>query len=101
MNVCRSCREDFTSVEAFDEHRVGSHTEPGDRRCRTTSELTQLGWARNQSGRWVHPRQRRRLAHTTGYPPHDTRPDPTPTGQSLTETRAHHVAITAPTDGPR
>lgn len=32
LNYCRSCGRDFTSLRAFDAHRVGTH-EPLDRHC--------------------------------------------------------------------
>ena len=37
MNLSRTCREDFNSLEAFDRHRVGPHD--GDRRCVDVDEL--------------------------------------------------------------
>jgi hypothetical protein len=52
MNLCRSCNEDFSSVEAFDRHRVGRHAGP-ERRCLDTEELTAKGWVKNDRGRWV------------------------------------------------
>lgn len=45
MNLCRTRREDFNSLEAFDRHRVGPHD--GDRRCVDVDELGALGWTRN------------------------------------------------------
>lgn len=64
MNGCGSCREVFTSVRAFDEHRVGRHAytvteglrrrppvEDG-RRCLVAHELRDVGFAQDASGRW-------------------------------------------------
>jgi hypothetical protein len=63
MNVCRSCREDFGSVSAFDRHRVGRHTytfreklelgRENGRRCLDTDELEAVGMALDARGRWV------------------------------------------------
>ena len=33
QNFCRGCGQDFTSLKAFDAHRVGSY-EPDERTCR-------------------------------------------------------------------
>lgn len=69
MNLCRACGEDFSSVEGFDAHRVGTHeyTHPeglrmdppreDGRRCLSVSELEALGWERNRSGRWFDPKR--------------------------------------------
>lgn len=71
VNLCRSCGEDFGSVEAFDTHRVGTHAysysegavmlpprEDG-RRCLSVREIETLGrsdgstvFARNARGVW-------------------------------------------------
>lgn len=52
MNLCRSCGQDFGSLEAFDAHRVGPHD--GDRRCLTLDEMTADGrFERNRYGRWT------------------------------------------------
>ena len=61
MNLCRACGEDFSSLEFFDAHRVGSHDylyspeRPHGRRCLDTDELGALGWTKNQRGRWQDP----------------------------------------------
>ena len=68
MNVCRSCGEDFQTVEAFDEHRTGvyvytfaegmSFSPPVEdgRRCLDTEELEDFGWTTDEHGRWRYPR---------------------------------------------
>jgi hypothetical protein len=88
MNFCVSCNRAFSSLRAFDTHRVGSHaythreglamTPPrGDgRRCITEDELEAAGFAQNSRGRWglademERARQRftpePRIAHTQG-----------------------------------
>lgn len=75
MNLCRTCGLDFSSVEAFDLHRVGTYDYTFDqgllcetprvdgRRCLGLDELTAAGWEIDARGRWVHPRElRKRLA---------------------------------------
>lgn len=67
MNFCRACGEDFGSVGAFDAHRIGKHAytfaegfhrdpprEDG-RRCLDADELVEVGWHRDQHGRWRQP----------------------------------------------
>ena len=64
MNVCGPCGLDFSSVRAFDAHRVGKHAftyieglrmnpprEDG-RRCLRVDELHAAGFAQNTRGRW-------------------------------------------------
>lgn len=77
MNLCRSCNEDFSSVEAFDRHRVGVHEytfleglEQGredGRRCLSIEELEEIGFEVNDRGRWHDPtrteRARELLSH--------------------------------------
>ena len=76
MNYCTSCDKDFTSVRAFDTHRVGKHAytytegvamEPmreDGRRCLRTDELCDAGIAQDARGRWflVEDRERARRA---------------------------------------
>lgn len=64
MNFCRTCEQDFSSIAAFDKHRVGVHAytysegvamEPmreNGRRCLTTDELCASGFRQNVRGRW-------------------------------------------------
>jgi hypothetical protein len=64
MNLCRSCGQDFSSVRAFDTHRVGKHayTYPGGlamdpmredgRRCLRPDEFSAAGLRQNAKGRW-------------------------------------------------
>ncbi len=64
MNYCRNCEQDFSSIAAFDKHRVGVHAytysegvamEPmreDGRRCLTTDELRASGFRQNVRGRW-------------------------------------------------
>ena len=84
MNLCSSCGSDFGSVHAFDSHRVGKHThtylegldmspsrEDG-RRCLDGGEMEDVGWARDQHGRWrtdaqgAHFRVRERAGRSSG-----------------------------------
>lgn len=67
MNFCRSCKQDFGSVSAFDGHRTGKHAytyvegydlEPrreDGRRCLDSAELEAKGWAVDAHGRWRTP----------------------------------------------
>ncbi len=72
MNFCPSCGQDFSSVEAFDRHRVGTFAYSYDqgvpldpprengRRCLRLDEMRAAGWVVDQRERWVHPREYRR-----------------------------------------
>jgi hypothetical protein len=64
---CRSCGQDFSGTTMFDLHRVGVHEytysegiamtpmrEDG-RRCLSIDEVTDLGWALDERGRWCDP----------------------------------------------
>lgn len=64
MNVCGGCSLDFSSVRAFDGHRVGRHgytsteglrlvppVEDG-RRCLVPGELRDAGFVQDVRGRW-------------------------------------------------
>jgi hypothetical protein len=66
LNLCGSCRRDFTSLELFDAHRVGKHKysyseglelspirEDG-RRCLSDDEMTGRGWLRDVRRRWLN-----------------------------------------------
>jgi hypothetical protein len=67
MNLCRTCDQDFGSVELFDRHRVGTHSytysegarmdPPRDdgRRCLGIVEMREKGWALDKRGRWFDP----------------------------------------------
>ena len=61
MNLCNACNEDFASLSAFDEHRVGKHAylyseeQVDGRRCRTPDELRSLGMRKDSRGRWRLP----------------------------------------------
>jgi hypothetical protein len=67
VNLCRACEEDFASVAAFDEHRVGDHEftfregleriPPSyeGRRCLSPDEIEAAGWKRDRWGRWRLP----------------------------------------------
>ncbi len=78
-NLCRSCDQDFSSVEAFDRHRVGTHSytyseglkmpplEDGSlredgRRCLSIAEMEDLGWRKNERGLWFDPARASRAA---------------------------------------
>jgi hypothetical protein len=64
MNVCGACGRDFSSIRAFDSHRVGRHaylhaeglkmhpSRDDGRRCLTEDELHAAGFAQNGRGRW-------------------------------------------------
>lgn len=74
MNLCRSCGEDFSSVEGFDRHRVGVHEylwsperEDG-RRCLDVEEIVSLGWEQNAQGRWFDPERVARARDTLRAP---------------------------------
>jgi hypothetical protein len=66
VNTCRACGSDFTSLETFDAHRVGTHEytfneglkfEPpveDGRRCLNADEMREKGWAPDDKGRWVN-----------------------------------------------
>jgi hypothetical protein len=75
VNLCRSCRQDFNSVELFDRHRVGKHAydwspecEDG-RRCLDANEMAALGWRLNARGRWVDPARAARAAQIESAEP--------------------------------
>lgn len=67
MNFCTACAQDFASLGAFDEHRVGEHDYTFDegaqmdpprfdgRRCLHLHELEEAGWRRDRWGRWRLP----------------------------------------------
>jgi hypothetical protein len=68
MNLCSACREDFSSVSMFDQHRVGKHAytysqgvamdpirEDG-RRCLSAAEMVSRGWQKDSRARWSDPR---------------------------------------------
>jgi hypothetical protein len=51
LNQCAACGDDFTSVETFDRHRVGSH-EPDERRCLSPAGMREKDWEKDGRGRW-------------------------------------------------
>jgi len=53
-NYCRcpSCGEYFSTVRAFDAHRVGDHRVPGDRRCLAPGGMEARGLKLNARGYW-------------------------------------------------
>jgi hypothetical protein len=64
VNLCEACGEDFGSITAFDNHRVGTHAytfsmhDPGrldGRRCLSVIEVKALGWNKDGNGRWRTP----------------------------------------------
>lgn len=61
MNKCSGCSHDFTSLSAFDKHRVGSFTR-NTRRCMTEAEMLAHGLERRASGKWGYPADPRFLA---------------------------------------
>jgi hypothetical protein len=76
LNGCGGCHADFTSLETFDRHRVGTYEytlEQGlkldppredGRRCLSPEEMQAKSWERNDKGRWTDPARsdRARLA---------------------------------------
>jgi hypothetical protein len=63
MNLCCACQRDFSSVSAFDRHRIGRHAydfaeglelgfEDG-RRCMDDDEMQAAGMAIDRRGRWT------------------------------------------------
>jgi hypothetical protein len=58
MNLCRACGEDFSSIGAFDKHRVGGHAytwslnHPDGRRCLIGDELLEAEMELDPRGRW-------------------------------------------------
>jgi hypothetical protein len=63
LNLCTACRRDFSSVSAFDRHRIGKHShdfveglrlgfEDG-RRCLDEDEMRSAGMALGRRGRWT------------------------------------------------
>ena len=69
MNLCRSCGLDFSSLSAFDRHRVGKHEldwpeHPDGRRCMSEPEMVEGGMEIDPRGRWrdaVSEQDRQRL----------------------------------------
>ena len=61
LNLCSPCGKDFSSLEAFDRHRVGKHEydfsfdHPDGRRCLEADDLQALGWEMDERGRWHDP----------------------------------------------
>lgn len=71
MNICSTitggCGRDFLTVEAFDEHRVGTFDytfaegmgrDPSvddGRRCLDLEEMEAAGWTQDRSDRWRRP----------------------------------------------
>lgn len=67
LNKCSPCGEDFKTLRAFDEHRVGFHaftlaeglnrTPPREdgRRCLSVDELVEAGWTQDDDLRWQVP----------------------------------------------
>ena len=72
-SLCRNCGLTFTSLAAFDAHRIGSYGEPiykpsrtgksrkvighthHTRRCMTLPEIIDLGMTQNDKGWWMLP----------------------------------------------
>lgn len=50
---CSACGDYFSTVRAFDLHRVGNHRVPGDRRCRTFAGMESKGLRLNPKGYWT------------------------------------------------
>ncbi len=54
VSYCTGCRRTFSSVSAFDLHRVGLFTH-NQRHCLTPQEMSTRGMARNDKGQWTLP----------------------------------------------
>ena len=54
VSYCTGCRRTFSSVSAFDLHRVGLFTR-SQRRCLTPQEMHARGLAQNDKGQWTLP----------------------------------------------
>jgi hypothetical protein len=54
VSYCAGCRRAFSSVSAFDLHRVGLFTH-NQRHCLTPQEMHARGMARNDKGQWTLP----------------------------------------------
>jgi hypothetical protein len=70
LNGCSGCRQDFSSVAAFDRHRVGSF-DPFDRRCMDETEMLVAGMEVDERGRWriaLSDEDRERLRALKGSP---------------------------------
>jgi len=58
LNLCRSCGRDFSSLSAFDRHRVGSHEQVWSldaldgRRCMAVDEMVENRMELDPRGRW-------------------------------------------------
>jgi hypothetical protein len=50
-NYCPGCGLDFSSVSAFDKHRVGRH-DPDERRCLDVGEIHDAGMELDPRGRY-------------------------------------------------
>ena len=50
---CAACGEYFSTVRAFDSHRIGKHKVPGDRRCLTFAGMKSKGLRLNSKGYWT------------------------------------------------
>jgi hypothetical protein len=78
-NLCRSCGKDFSSLEAFDAHRVGKHAhtysegialEPmreDGRRCLRTDEMG--AFSRGADERWYLVASRARVSRAFSVAP--------------------------------
>jgi hypothetical protein len=65
-NGCGACRQDFSSVELFDRHRVGEHSldypaHDNGRRCLDIEEMQAKGWEQDDKGRWTDPARASRV----------------------------------------
>jgi hypothetical protein len=56
ISECTGCRLRFTSVEAFDFHRVGPYGR-GTRRCLTKAEMRAKGMDTDERKRWKLPEE--------------------------------------------
>lgn len=50
---CAECGAYFSTIRAFDEHRVGLHRVPGDRRCLQLGGMRSRGLRLNSQGYWT------------------------------------------------
>lgn len=81
MNVCGACGLDFSSLRAFDGHRVGRHgyslreglalvpAREDGRHCLVAHELVAAGFAQDGRGRWGIVEHRLRAAERFSVDP--------------------------------
>ena len=102
MNLCRACGQDFASLSAFDDHRVGKHAylqseaHLDGRRCLPPEELHSLGMRRDSRGRWRLPIRGTRPWTSDATDQNRTKPIPRSSGPGGGSTRQkRHITRSA------